>query len=82
MINGTDVSKASQCTKIHEYLKTGAILTAKDARNLFRCERLASRISDLKRRGVDISRNIVQYKDADGSTVKYAEYFLTREAAG
>ena len=81
MINGTDISKASQCTKIHEYLKTGAALTAKDARKLFRCERLASRISDLKRRGVDISRNIVQYKDEEGVTVRYAEYFLAREGA-
>lgn len=77
----TDVSKASQCTKIHEYLKTGAAITAKDARRLFRCERLASRISDLKRRGVNISRNIVQYKDEEGATIRYAEYFLTREAS-
>ena len=76
----TDLSKASQCIKIHEYLKTGAVITAKDARQLFRCERLASRINDLKRRGVDISRNIVQYKDEEGTTVRYAEYFLTREA--
>ena len=80
MINGTDISKASQCTKIHEYLKTGAVLTAKDARKLFRCERLASRINDLKRRGVNISRQIVQYKDEEGATIRYAEYFITREA--
>ena len=76
----TDLNKASQCNKIHEYLKSGAIITAKDARLLFKCERLASRINDLKRRGVNISRNIVQYKDEEGATIRYAEYFLTREA--
>lgn len=76
----TDLSKASQCNKIHEYLKTGAVITAKDARQLFRCERLASRIHDLKDRGVNIGRHIVQYKDESGDTIKYAEYFLIREA--
>lgn len=77
----TDNTKASQCIKIHEYLKTGAVITAKDARQLFRCERLASRISDLKKRGVKICRHIVSYVNEEGIIIRYAEYFLEREAS-
>jgi hypothetical protein len=43
---------------------------------LFRCERLASRINDLKNRGYKIGTTIVSYKDEDGITIRYAEYFL------
>jgi hypothetical protein len=78
----TDMSKASQCNKILEYLRTHAVINTKIARELFRCERLASRINDLKDRGYKIGRNIITYKDIDGQNIRYAEYFLIEEAAG
>lgn len=76
----TDISKGSQCDKILAYMREHTFINTKIARKLFRCERLASRISDLKNRGYNIGRNIVTYKDEDGQTVRYAEYFLIKEA--
>lgn len=76
----TDISKGSQCDKILKYMQENVFINTKIARKLFRCERLASRISDLKTRGYNIGRNIVTYKDEDGQTVRYAEYYLIKEA--
>lgn len=76
----TDISKGSQCDKILAYMREHTFINTKIARKLFRCERLASRITDLKNRGYNIGRNIVTYKDEDGQTVRYAEYYLIKEA--
>lgn len=76
----TDNSKGSQCDKILAYMREHRFINTKIARALFRCERLASRITDLKNRGYNIGRNIVTYKDEDGQTVRYAEYYLIKEA--
>ena len=76
----TDISKGSQCDKILAYMREHTFINTKIARKLFRCERLASRISDLKSRGYNIGRNIVTYKDEDGQTVRYAEYYLIKDA--
>ena len=72
----TDVTKKTQCDKILVYMREHGNINTKIARNLFHCERLASRISDLKCRGHKIGRNLVSYKDEDGTTVRYAEYYL------
>ena len=72
----TDTSKHSQCNEILNYMRLHPSINAKIARNLFRCERLASRINDLKNKGYKIGTNIVTYKDEDGITIRYAEYFL------
>ena len=75
----TDMSKGTQCARILEYLKEHPVINTKLARALFRCERLASRISDLKRMGYNIGRNIITYIDVDGQKVRYAEYYLVRD---
>lgn len=72
----TYTSKHSQCNEILNYMRLHPSINAKIARNLFRCERLASRINDLKNKGYKIGTNIVTYKDEDGITIRYAEYFL------
>lgn len=72
----TDTSKRSQCDNILIYMRTHPVINTKIARSLFHCERLASRINDLKCRGHKIGKNTVSYKDEDGNTVRYAEYFL------
>ena len=72
----TDTSKHSQCNEILNYMRLHPSINAKIARNLFRCERLASRINDLKNKGHKIGTTIVSYKDEDGITIRYAEYFL------
>ena len=77
----TDNDKRSQCIKILEYLRAGHVINTKIARRMFKCERLASRINDLKNRGHAIERQIVSYVDEDGNRVRYAEYFMTDRSA-
>ena len=49
----------SQTQQIHDYLKSGKPLTAIEALELFKCFRLASRISDLKRQGYTINSELI-----------------------
>ena len=76
---GTDLCKRSQCDKIIAYMREHTFINTKIARTLFRCERLASRINDIKHRGVNVGRVMRSYTDEDGNTVRYAEYFLINE---
>lgn len=63
----------TQNEKIKEYLENGHKLTPLEALDLFGCFRLASRVSDLKKQGVNIETEIV----TDNSTGKrYAVYYV------
>ena len=75
----TDMTKGSQCDRILAYLEEHAFINTKIARELFRCERLASRITDLKNRGIKIGKVTRSYKDDEGNTIRYAEYYLISE---
>ena len=52
--NENTASSASQCTQIKNWLKAGKTLTSLEALNLFGCMRLASRINDLRKQGMNI----------------------------
>ena len=58
---------------IREYLERGNSLTPMDALELFGCFRLATRIFELKREGLDIVTDMVENK-ATGK--RYASYRL------
>ena len=47
-VNLNGEKSLSQVNKIREYLEKGGIITDNDARALFKCNRLASRINDLR----------------------------------
>ena len=51
-------------------------LTAMQALDKFGCMRLASRISDLRRMGYIISREMIAVKNRDGETCHVANYKL------
>ena len=53
-INDNPKSSATQCAQIKHWLQQGKKLTSLEALNLFGCMRLASRIHDLRERGLDI----------------------------
>ena len=53
-INDNAKSSATQCALICNWLLQGKKLTSLDALNLFGCMRLASRIHDLRERGLNI----------------------------
>ena len=55
-INLNSQSSASQCAQIKDWLMAGRTLTSLEALNLFGCLRLASRIYDLRKSGMDIHK--------------------------
>lgn len=59
-INYNTESSASQCAQIKEWLMQGKKLTSLEALNLFGCMRLASRIHDLRERGMNITKERIQ----------------------
>ena len=63
--------KTSQCDQIQAYLKKGKGITQKEAIDLFHCYRLASRINDLKKRNIKISKTMEANQNG-----KHARYFL------
>ena len=58
-INSNHKSSQSQCKAILAYLRDGKTITAIEALRLFGCFRLASRIHDLTKRGVEISKKYI-----------------------
>ena len=68
--------RLTQCTKILEYIKTHGSITPNDADRAFHCKRLASRITDLKKRGYIIESKLETGINADGRRVRYARYSI------
>ena len=66
----------SQCKMILFYLKERGSITAKEARSLCQCERLAARINDLRRKGIPIKTETKTYMNKHGYPERYAVYRL------
>lgn len=73
-LNENEKESKSQCDMIAEWLAQGYSLTSLDALRLFGCLRLASRICDLRDRGLDITT--CKIKTPSGKWV--TEYALKR----
>ena len=69
-------AKDSQCAVILHWLKDKGSITAKEARQLCQCERLAARINDLRRRGIPIKTETRTYMNKHDYPVRYAVYRL------
>lgn len=67
--------KKSQCERIVEYMRRNGEITQRDAFYLG-CQRLASRIHDLKERGIGIKTETRKVKNADGTVSHIAVYSL------
>ena len=70
------MDKDSQCKVILFYMKEKGPITAKIARQLCGCERLAARIHDLRRKGIPIKPTTHEYTNTIGHKVRYAIYSL------
>lgn len=70
------MSKVSQCKRVLQYMEDEGSITSLDAIREFGCMRLASRVSDLKRAGYPITREMESKKNRYGDTVRYARYRL------
>ena len=66
----------SQNQMIAEYLKSGKSITGLEALHKFGCMRLASRIHDLKDRGMNIVGSMVYNTDDEGRRKKWKVYWL------
>lgn len=66
----------TQNEMIRKHLEEGRSLTPIEALNLYGCFRLATRIFELKKSGLDIETEMVENKDTGK---RYARYFLRKE---
>ncbi len=66
--------KESQCNKVLHFIETEGSITPLDALREFGCMRLASRVSDLKRKGYPIIREMETAKNRYGEPIRYARY--------
>lgn len=75
MENENALSAQSQCEKIRAWLEAGMSITSLQALKMWGCMRLASRICDLRERGMDITT--VKVKTSTGKWV--TEYSLNKQ---
>lgn len=61
------------------HLLAGNSITQLEALNLYGIGRLASRVNDLKDRGVFVRSNFVKVTKANGETARVKEYWLSPE---
>ncbi len=66
----------SQCERIVQYINQHGSITPLEAVNDLGCMRLASRITDLKQRGVSIISEWEEGKNRRGEKTRYKRYFI------
>lgn len=66
----------TQAEKILRHMEEHGSITPADALREYGCMRLASRICDIKRAGVDVTREIETSLNRYGEPVRYARYRL------
>lgn len=65
-----------QCEKILRFMERYGSITPNEAKDVCRCQRLASRIRDLKDLGIGIESKMESGVNADGDPVRYKKYLL------
>lgn len=65
----------SQNSQIRNWLLAGRSITSLEALDRFRCFRLASRISDLKRQGLPIERQMISNGESRSHSITYRKNF-------
>ena len=73
--------KESQCNTIMAHIKRHGSITSLEAMTEYSIMRLASRVNDLRRRGVQIAAETVTGENRDGRTVRYSRYKLLEGGA-
>lgn len=67
----------TQCEMVLRHMEEQGSITSLEAMQEYGIMRLASRIADLKRAGLQISREMVSRKNRFGETVAFARYSIT-----
>lgn len=71
--------KMTQCDRIMRHMRDYGSITSAEAISEYGIYRLASRISDLRRQGVPITREMRTSKNRYGDPVSFAAYSLIEE---
>lgn len=74
-INPNETSSQSQCKQIARWLMQGKSITSMEALNKWGCARLASRINDLKNKGMNITKEMIV---TPHTNKRVAKYFLVK----
>lgn len=69
----------TQCEQILHHMQTLGSITSLEAMQKYGIMRLASRITDLRRRGIAITKQIVKGKNRYGEATSYAAYRLEKK---
>ena len=69
-------TKINQVMRVHEYMKDKGSITQDEAQEFLGVWRLASRISDLKKSGVAVTKEMERGINRYGEPVRYARYRL------
>lgn len=64
----------NQCYQISEHLKQYGSITAIEALNNYGCFRLAARVNDLRKTGLDVKNEIVKERNK-----RFARYYLSNK---
>ena len=70
----------TQTEELHEYLKSHEGITQLDALRNLGIMRLASRISDLRKQGVGIKKEMITVRAKNGRKASVARYSLEEES--
>lgn len=69
-------AKMTQCEKILQYIEEKGSITQLQALREFGCMRLASRMSDIKKMGYPVKKEIETGKNRYGEPIHYARYYI------
>lgn len=70
------MSKTTQAQRVLDYMRVFGSITQLEALNVIGVMRLASRISDLKRRGYPIDSKMITVKNRYGESCRIKQYSL------
>ena len=73
------MKKMTQCDRIMRHFEKYGSITPNEATSRYGIRRLASRINDLKSRGVAITTEMVKGKNRYGEATRFAKYSLAEE---
>ena len=66
----------TQCEQVIRHMEESGSITSLEAMQEYGIMRLASRITDLKKAGIPIKREMVSQKNRHGDTVTFAMYSI------
>lgn len=68
----------TQCEMILQHMEEHGTITSWEAMQEYGIMRLASRITDIKKAGIPIKREMVSQKNRYGDTVTFARYSIAK----